>query len=63
MLAEAHDTTLNDASVANCSSQLEKNLRRVLMTNRRTLSFSIFAAAILALCLPALAAAQGLRLS
>lgn len=29
------------------------------MTNRRTLSFSIFAAAILALCLPALAAAQG----
>ena len=29
------------------------------MTNRRTLSFSIFAAAILALCLPILAAAQG----
>ena len=32
------------------------------MTNRRTrhtLAFSIFAAAILALCLPALAAAQG----
>jgi hypothetical protein len=29
------------------------------MTNRRTLSFSIFAAAILALCLPVLAAAQG----
>jgi len=29
------------------------------MTNRRTLTFSIFAAAILALCLPALAAAQG----
>ena len=29
------------------------------MTNRRTLIFSIFAAAILALCLPALAAAQG----
>lgn len=29
------------------------------MTNRRTLSFSIFAAAILGLCLPALAAAQG----
>jgi hypothetical protein len=29
------------------------------MTNRRTLMFSIFAAAILALCLPALAAAQG----
>ena len=29
------------------------------MTNRRTLKFSIFAAAILALCLPALAAAQG----
>ena len=29
------------------------------MTNRRTLRFSIFAAAILALCLPALAAAQG----
>lgn len=29
------------------------------MTNRRTLSFSIFAAVILALCLPALAAAQG----
>ena len=29
------------------------------MTNRRTLSFSILAAAILALCLPALAAAQG----
>lgn len=29
------------------------------MTNRRTLSVSIFAAAILALCLPALAAAQG----
>lgn len=28
------------------------------MTNRRTLKFSIFAAAILALCLPALAAAQ-----
>ena len=28
------------------------------MTNRRTLTFSIFAAAILALCLPALAAAQ-----
>jgi len=30
-----------------------------MMTNRRTLSFSIFAAAILALCLPVLAAAQG----
>ena len=29
------------------------------MTNRRTLTLSIFAAAILALCLPALAAAQG----
>lgn len=29
------------------------------MTNRRTLKFSIFAAAIIALCLPALAAAQG----
>lgn len=29
------------------------------MTNRRTLKFTIFAAAILALCLPALAAAQG----
>lgn len=29
------------------------------MTNRRTLTFSIFAAAMLALCLPALAAAQG----
>jgi hypothetical protein len=29
------------------------------MMNRRTLSFSIFAAAILALCLPVLAAAQG----
>ncbi len=29
------------------------------MTNRRTLSFSIFAAAVLALCLPVLAAAQG----
>jgi hypothetical protein len=29
------------------------------MTNRRTLTFSIFAAAILALCLPVLAAAQG----
>src|SRR6266850_8227217 len=29
------------------------------MTNRRTFRFSIFAAAILALCLPALAAAQG----
>ncbi len=29
------------------------------MTNRRTLTFSIFAAAVLALCLPALAAAQG----
>lgn len=29
------------------------------MTNRRTLKVSIFAAAILALCLPALAAAQG----
>jgi hypothetical protein len=29
------------------------------MTNRRTLNFSIFAAAILALCLPVLAAAQG----
>jgi hypothetical protein len=29
------------------------------MTNRRTLSVSIFAAAILALCLPVLAAAQG----
>jgi len=37
----------------------KKILRRVLMTNRRTLSFSIFAAAILALCLPVLAAAQG----
>ena len=34
-------------------------LRRILMTNRRTLTFSIFAAAILALCLPVLAAAQG----
>ena len=29
------------------------------MTNRRTLTFSIFAAAVLALCLPVLAAAQG----
>ena len=29
------------------------------MTNRRTLSVSFFAAAVLALCLPALAAAQG----
>ena len=29
------------------------------MINRRTLSFSIFAAAVLALCLPVLAAAQG----
>ncbi len=29
------------------------------MTNRRTLSFSILAAALLALCLPVLAAAQG----
>ena len=29
------------------------------MTNRRTLTFSIFAAAIMALCLPVLAAAQG----
>ncbi len=29
------------------------------MTNRRTLKFSIFAAAIVALCLPVLAAAQG----
>lgn len=29
------------------------------MTNRRTLTFSIFGAAVLALCLPALAAAQG----
>ncbi len=29
------------------------------MKNRRTLTFSIFAAAILALCLPVLAAAQG----
>lgn len=29
------------------------------MTNRRTLNFSIFAAAILALCLPILAVAQG----
>jgi hypothetical protein len=38
--------------------RLEK-FRRVLMTNRRTLTFSIFAAAILALCLPVLAAAQG----
>lgn len=28
------------------------------MTNRRTLSFSVFAAALLALCLPAVAAAQ-----
>lgn len=34
-------------------------LRRMLMTNRRTLKFSLFAAAIIALCLPALAAAQG----
>jgi hypothetical protein len=31
------------------------------MTNRRTLSFSIFAAALLALCLPAVAAAQWTR--
>lgn len=31
------------------------------MTNRRTLSFSIFAAALLALCLPAVAAAQWSR--
>src|SRR5882672_3994634 len=37
----------------------KKDLRRLLMTKRRTLRFSIFAAAILALCLPALAAAQG----
>jgi hypothetical protein len=29
------------------------------MTNRRTLTFSIFAAALMALCLPVLAAAQG----
>jgi hypothetical protein len=29
------------------------------MTNRRTLKFSIFAAAVMALCLPILAAAQG----
>ena len=29
------------------------------MTNRRTLKFSIFAAAVIALCLPVLAAAQG----
>jgi hypothetical protein len=29
------------------------------MTNRRTLKFSIFAAAVMALCLPMLAAAQG----
>lgn len=29
------------------------------MTNRRTLSFSVFAFAVLALCLPALASAQG----
>jgi len=34
-------------------------MRRLrIMTNRRTLSFSIFAAALLALCLPAVAAAQ-----
>jgi hypothetical protein len=33
--------------------------RRVLMTNRRTMSLTIFAAAMLALCLPVLAAAQG----
>jgi hypothetical protein len=37
----------------------KRDLRRVLMTNRRTLKSSIFAAAILALCLPVLAAAQG----
>src|SRR6266567_5914699 len=34
-------------------------LRRVIMTNRRTFSFSILAGAIVALCLPVLAAAQG----
>src|SRR6266481_414681 len=34
-------------------------LGRVLMTNLRKISFSIFAAATLALCLPLLAAAQG----
>jgi hypothetical protein len=36
-----------------------KDLRRVRMTNRRTVSFSILAAAVMALCLPILAAAQG----
>src|SRR4030095_5291581 len=38
---------------------LKRDFEEVVMTNRRTLSFSILAAAILALCLPVLAAAQG----
>jgi len=41
------------------SDQTMKALRRLLMTNRRTFSFSTLAGAILALCLPVLAAAQG----
>lgn len=34
-------------------------MEELRMTNRRTLTFSIFAAAVLALCLPMLATAQG----
>jgi hypothetical protein len=41
------------------SDRDENLIRRLrIMTNRRTLSFSIFAAAFLALCLPAVATAQ-----
>ena len=46
--------------VPTCERNRLRSLRRLTkMTNRRTLSFSILAAAVLALCLPVLAAAQG----
>ncbi len=59
MLANSGSAYALDLTGVPCLSALEETLRRVIMINRRILKFSIFAAAILALCLPALAAAQG----
>jgi len=54
------ETDLPNSLAATLSARDEYLMRRLrkIMTNRRTLSFSIFAVALLALCLPAVAAAQ-----
>jgi hypothetical protein len=56
--AKTGQTNTHRISLSSAVAQ-KRDLRRVLMTNRRTLTVSIFSAVMLALCLPVLAAAQG----